>query len=1142
MTDLWVSQTAPFSLLLERPWQRGNLVSIDEREEGTYLIFKDRETKLPRFELLAVPHESPDASVNLNQYRTFAFFKEMETDAPKNSKERLDSSAFSILGRRKNIRRGRGQCTSEDGSGPNLTEEQDFHRGEGEKTPINRYKSSGEAPERLVGPRVTPLRLSAMALSRPVVEPMLLRDNSQGPFGPREEIQYLRRQQTRPPPMPVVSLNATGPIAAIEDLIARQWTDWEQRRPLQVRPTFSVSPNAEYFGRRELANGQVVHQSLAINVLHVFPADESGVPYTLACHEFTVHLAAPTNPSNIWRLECPYPTEGRLQEAVANMVPRGIDLGFDLAFPTHATSTAPDMLPLMERLRLNQTSNEEDAAVETLYGQQDTSVNPRDTVVRSPLAAATGRRTSGYSTEMHDRRAIALATENESWFGSDGGSMPELCSEPESVDLGLCPFCLGGVHATVFDCPLYVPRLSDNEVVAVHALNSLASGGNIVTIWIKFNVDVYLLGDFPAFSELSPEMRRALDNTRGPLQTEWVAPVALRPQETTAAIREILEKFTTEYDEERAREMASEEALAKELEEGLLQARNTATDRTRADTPFPHIPAAVASTHDRTNEPSHTALLDPPVFHRRGRVVDRELWSSSSPSQSGSSTSSDSYENINSATFLHPTTAHERIPTLSPGGWSPAVTEWSVETPDFMFNPTWVIDEAVARALNAEAAAPPTTASTASSTNTTTSSNGDDEPGLHAPFHHLPQFTFQPGNPEDLQLALYFWLYDGALKQLDARCFEDDFGSEPAEKALRILHGPLHRFIDYTAMAAEGVHNLQDAAPHRPYPLSPISERDAPSDDSWSHVRSPTSLDFSLPTYAPTHPAHSITTSALPPLVAFSGYVPIENNHSAEPLESSSESEGGGEAVQIGEGIDSTRTGVGIDLRRLPDGVSSPAVDRKRKNPEGDADGEFQQGRRQRTFAAAARAVAAATPEDIRKSVGDYGIDETSFPDKYLLHHPLLHDLEAAKIQTLWTVLQRQGRERLANNLHELLSIQIRNDIADTHLFDAAHLDECYPEQDARYWDLLREPHVTPTTRAEFATRMGFSDSDSDDSDDDEMHLEYPDSEYRSTDEEGEAPVRQWIHAAPNYYPRGPPYVTRSGALVAGRGGIPHSL
>jgi hypothetical protein len=40
-TDLWVSQQAPFELLLGRPWQRGNLVTIDEREEGTYLVFKD---------------------------------------------------------------------------------------------------------------------------------------------------------------------------------------------------------------------------------------------------------------------------------------------------------------------------------------------------------------------------------------------------------------------------------------------------------------------------------------------------------------------------------------------------------------------------------------------------------------------------------------------------------------------------------------------------------------------------------------------------------------------------------------------------------------------------------------------------------------------------------------------------------------------------------------------------------------------------------------------------------------------------------------------------------------------------------------------------------------------------------------------
>ncbi|KAK7055080.1 hypothetical protein R3P38DRAFT_2681368, partial [Favolaschia claudopus] len=57
-TGLWVSQQAPFELLLGRPWQRNNLVTIDEREEGTYLVFKDRETRQPRYELMAVPHEA----------------------------------------------------------------------------------------------------------------------------------------------------------------------------------------------------------------------------------------------------------------------------------------------------------------------------------------------------------------------------------------------------------------------------------------------------------------------------------------------------------------------------------------------------------------------------------------------------------------------------------------------------------------------------------------------------------------------------------------------------------------------------------------------------------------------------------------------------------------------------------------------------------------------------------------------------------------------------------------------------------------------------------------------------------------------------------------------------------------------------
>ncbi|KAF8205639.1 hypothetical protein K438DRAFT_1964059 [Mycena galopus ATCC 62051] len=401
-----------------------------------------------------------------------------------------------------------------------------------------------------------------MALSRPMVEPMLLRDNNQGPFGPLEEIQML-----------FVDNGRTGTSAA----------------PYKV------------FREEGVVNGQVVHRSLATNVLRVFPAAEgTGTPYTVACHEFTVHLAAPTSSAEMWRLECPYPANERLHEAVLGMVPPGIDLGFEMAFPTHATSTAPDMLPLLERLRLSQTMNADDAATDTLYGQQITTMEPRNAGHHFLSAATMGRRTSGYTTEGRGRRRIALDAENEEVISSESEGIPELVSEAGSIDLGLCSYCLGENHATNFDCPLYGPRFSENEITAAHTLSSLAS------------VDVTVL------PELSPEMRRVLDETKGPLQTEWVAPVALRPHETTDAWRELLESFTTEYDKEQeAKKKRSKEMLVKELEEGLRKTSSgSAADRARSGTPFPHSPAAIVPTHNCTNEPSHTALLEPPVFYR----------------------------------------------------------------------------------------------------------------------------------------------------------------------------------------------------------------------------------------------------------------------------------------------------------------------------------------------------------------------------------------------------------------------------------------------------------------------------------------------------------------------------------------------
>jgi hypothetical protein len=61
--NLFVGEKSPFTLLLGRPWQRGNRVSIDERNDGTYLVFKDPETCLPRYECLVTP-DNQDSSGN----------------------------------------------------------------------------------------------------------------------------------------------------------------------------------------------------------------------------------------------------------------------------------------------------------------------------------------------------------------------------------------------------------------------------------------------------------------------------------------------------------------------------------------------------------------------------------------------------------------------------------------------------------------------------------------------------------------------------------------------------------------------------------------------------------------------------------------------------------------------------------------------------------------------------------------------------------------------------------------------------------------------------------------------------------------------------------------------------------------------
>jgi hypothetical protein len=94
------------------------------------------------------------------------------------------------------------------------------------------------------------------------------------------------------------------------------------------------------------------------------------------------------------------------------------------------------------------------------------------------------------------------------------------------------------------------------------------------------------------------------------------------------------------------------------------------------------------------------------------------------------------------------------------------------------------------------------------------------------------------------------WIYEGKAHQQTHLHFEDEMGCEPANCVLRALHGPLSTFVDYTAMAAEGIFDLSCPSP-LPYGL----ENYPPIPDNIpSSGLSSASLDHSLPDCSPQLP------------------------------------------------------------------------------------------------------------------------------------------------------------------------------------------------------------------------------------------------------------------------------------------------
>ncbi|KAF8178525.1 hypothetical protein K438DRAFT_1769355 [Mycena galopus ATCC 62051] len=879
-----------------------------------------------------------------------------------------------------------------------------------------------------------------------------------------QEIQYLSRSQFASPPLSAVALNASGPVATVVDAVTQQWQGLHNDQPLVANPTFVAAPNAIYHGVVQLPSGQVLHRSTALNAFRVIRNNETGLPVTMSCHKFTFHLAAPDDPQQLWELEAPYPTDERLQHAMATMSP---DAHEELSYPTRATKDAPPMMPLEQRLQLNKVelfkANNEaylstlqllrDGATpaEDVIDQPITTVSPLvlgitiDTGMmrvaedigeierpKTPNFGTVGQRAAQHELahEIHHRAKDSLKLDGDDLFDSDSDaeSMPALESASSSdesslfsAELGLCNLCFESHPPAT--CPLIESALQQ-------ALRD---------------------GETAASSEEPTELHRVLDAALGPFLTHeareaFEAEFNLEHIEKEAARTvTMLEQVAMDALQEMARGRSSDEESS--LGSSGNQNLTATCQEGRADSPYPRS--------GRNRWPTNSRFTLNP---NSGIVVTRDAWSSSTSPHSSSDSDSDlHYDNSG---CLHPIS---EVGPLTPGNWSPPAG--------------WVVHTSSPADLSSDSD------SDEDSEEEDIFPNTPDLDGTDS----APRYNFRDQQTAQLHGELQHWVHAGTAQQETQYQWEEDLAAEPGNLALQALHGRLHRFLDYTAMM-EGVSCWQPSPP--PYP-SVVSFQVILDDETASDTTS-ASLDHSLP-------------------AAADSTVPTERLM----RENSTPTDGKEQASTAGQSAST----INVAMSKVDDRTK---LGTKCKHPEGEQEGLNQHGARKKTsrFCGDSMRQSVVTREALRASgltetaairlfagvrhaileMGilteemvwpRFGITKESLP-VYFQHHPLLFDLEAAKLQTMWRVLQRNGREELAHILQELLSIRLRDDYVVSRMLSAGFLDYNYPEDVSNYHELLRNPDTFETHHRNYSTAAVYnynSDSDSD------LELLYPPSD-----------------------------------------------
>ncbi|KAJ7075440.1 hypothetical protein B0H15DRAFT_806225 [Mycena belliarum] len=567
------------------------------------------------------------------------------------------------------------------------------------------------------------------------------------------------------------SLEAINPVTAIDDGALRIWLQHEGREERDIAPTFAAAPHSEYLGSVVLPDGQRAHHHAAYNVLRVLKNTDTRQVFTIAGHEFVTTLEAPP-PGVKWSREVPYPTNEVLRNEMARLTPNDPPVDGGTGFPTHATSDAPPMPTVQERLdarracrgALAPAGASTDSLPElesiSLLSTSESSVSASE-YKQAALTYESTRQTYDVTKELDElardieqraMKVLKLDESGEARYEED----PDEEKASARGEEGVCTMCLGPAHELA-RCP-----------------QILADSGAP-------------LGGPMEASTMIPKFQQAYNE----LDTRIAAAKQGAAHRASKELLKDLDEAATIF---RAASAHVEDAF------------RTASDVISAAGPASGEPASWPS--DRRNNgaltkealASHAAALGSSAFtNTRGRPVTRDTWSSSSSSHEPSSDDSES-------------------DSCEPAQWteariypsSPAVSEWiQGQRPTLEYSPEPPRSTTDAsNSSDSDSSSDPGDASTNDDPEPREATSDADVEDRSPEQDGSVRTRYRDVSEAERDTILAQWIEDGH-NHMDKHVAEEDWVcGGPLRNILAVLHERLGDSLDYPAMKADGLARL----------------------------------------------------------------------------------------------------------------------------------------------------------------------------------------------------------------------------------------------------------------------------------------------------------------------------------------------